>query len=203
MGPIMMGGGGKTPHYKRLMMFVDGTNFLIELAKEVKVDFKADKPPTEALGIASLRLEFSWQRRDIVKIRNYWFSSYQGSEDYHDRLAQELRNNGFEPVLFKKRKGKKEKGVDIGLATEMLVNSFNQNFDVGLLVAGDEDYVGLVKEAKRYGPEIWGAFFTHGLSPKLKVALDDFADIGQCEIRNQTKYESLLDALTNNSQGKA
>jgi hypothetical protein len=34
----------------------------------------------------------------------------------------------------------------------MLVNAFNQNFGMEYLVIGDEDYVGLVHEVKRYGP---------------------------------------------------
>lgn len=81
-----------------------------------------------------------------------------------------------EPVLFKKHKGK-EKGVEIALATEILVNAFNQNYDIGVLVAGDKDYAGLVKEVKRYGPIIHGAFFERGLSEDLTLAVDDFNDI--------------------------
>ena len=76
-------------------------------------------------------------------------------------------------MLFQKI-GSKEKGVDIGLAKEMLVNAFNQNFDVGWLFAGDEDYVGLVKEVKKYGQIINGSFFNQGLSPELEVAFDEF-----------------------------
>lgn len=179
---------------KKMMIFVDGTNFLIELAKELEVDFRADKPPVEALGIAECMLEVFWRPRDIMLIRRYWFCSYQGDEQDHDRLAEQLRGNGFEPVLFKKRDGR-EKGVDIALATQMLVNSFNQNFDVGLLVAGDEDYVGLVNEAKKYGPVVSGTFFDHGLSPKLKVACDEFIDIGTSGLFNRTRHAQLVSKL--------
>jgi len=167
---------GRTPYYKRMMIFVDGTNFLVELSKELNVKFRADNPPFKAIALAKSMIDPFFIMPGIVKIRRYWFSSYQGSDQNHDQLAKELRNQGFEPVLFKKRDGR-EKGVDIALAKEMLVNSFNQNFDIGLLIAGDEDYVGLVTEAKRYGPMIEGAFFAHGLSEKLQVALDQFYDI--------------------------
>jgi hypothetical protein len=61
----------------------------------------------------------------------------------------------------------------------MLVNAFNRNFDIGILVAGDEDYVGLVNEVKRYGPRIYGAFFEHGLSPELRLSCDTFLHFRQ------------------------
>ncbi len=33
------------------------------------------------------------------------------------------------------------------------------------------------KEVKRYGPVIWGSFFSHGLSDDLVIAVDKFFDI--------------------------
>ncbi len=125
---------GTTTHYKRMMIFVDGTNFLVELFKELEVDFMADNPPSGALALANAMIDPFFLMHGVVKIRKYWFSSYQGRDQDHDGLAKDLRSNGFEPVLFKKREGR-EKGADIALATEMLVNSFYQNFGVGLLIA--------------------------------------------------------------------
>ncbi len=80
--------------------------------------------------------------------RRYWFASYQGSNDVQKRINETLRQMDFEPVLFKKRIGRK-KGVDIALTMNILTNAFNQNYDIGILFAGDEDYVELVKEVKR------------------------------------------------------
>ena len=59
----------------------------------------------------------------------------------------------------------------------MLVNAFNQNFEIGMLIAGDEDYVELVHEVKRYGAIIRGAFINRGLSDKLKIAFDQYYDL--------------------------
>ena len=112
----------------------------------------------------------------------------KGGDNYHEQLCGELRGLKFEPVLFKRRKGR-EKGVDIALTKEVLVNAFNQNFDIGCLLAGDEDYVGLVNEAKRYGPVLMGAFFSsQGLSPTLRLAFDDFRDLD----RHQPTTEQYL-----------
>lgn len=161
----------------RWMAFIDGTNFLCHLSEELNIKFRADKPPPESIIAANALITHLCNRKlGYGKIRRYWFASYKGNEEYHRLLIQELRKNDFEPVLFKKRE-EREKGVDLALAKEMLVNSFNQNFDIGILIAGDEDYVGLVKEVKRYGPIIRGAFFNHGLSDKLKMVFDDYYDI--------------------------
>lgn len=172
----IISGGGQTPYYKKVMGFIDGSNLLIELSKELGIDFRADKPPLPALSIALLLINHLFNADGKIPIRKYWFASYQGSEKDHMTYAKELRRLTFEPVLFKKHKGK-EKGVDIALATEMLVNAFNQNYDIGVLVAGDKDYAGLVKEVKRYGPIIHGAFFERGLSEDLALAVDNFSDI--------------------------
>ena len=173
---MIIGGSGRTPYYSKVMGFIDGSNLLIELSKELDIDFRADKPPLPALKIAKLLIDFLFRSQEKIPIRKYWFASYQGSDEDHIRYAKELRQLTFEPVLFKKHEGK-EKGVDIALATEMLVNAFNQNYDIGILVAGDKDYAGLVKEVKRYGPIIHGAFLERGLSEDLALAVDDFNDI--------------------------
>ena len=173
---IYGGGGGRTPHYEKVMGFIDGSNFLIELSRELNIDFRADKPPLPTLSIGALLTNRFFNQDGRIPIRKYWFASYQGSEIDFKNYAMKLKEHHFEPILFKKHQGK-EKGVDIALATEMLVNAFNQNYDIGIIVAGDKDYAGLVKEVKRYGPKIFGTFFKHGLSDDLAIAVDEFSDI--------------------------
>ena len=46
--------------------------------------------------------------------------------------------------------------------------------DIAILVAGDEDYVNLVQDVKRYGVRITGSFFKHGTSPLLRLSVDYF-----------------------------
>ena len=51
--------------HKRMMIFVDGSNFLIEFAKELGVNFRADKPPAEAIEAANWLfrpMSNSWNR---------------------------------------------------------------------------------------------------------------------------------------------
>ena len=112
----------------------------------------------------------------IVKtdlIRTYWFASYQGNDELKLKLSEEIRTINCDPQLYPLR-NKREKGVDIALTMSMLTNAFNQNYEVGLLIAGDEDYLELVNEVKRYGIIMWGSYFKEGLSNRLKLAFDGF-----------------------------
>lgn len=175
------------PFFGRIMVFVDGTNFLCRLEDCInkqkkpreKITIKADKMEENALNYASSLISKNTPSgRSYNLIRRYWFSSFKGSEEIQKQIANRLRKNDFEPVLFRKRNDR-EKGVDIALTMSMLTNAFNQNYDIGILFAGDEDYVELVKEVKRYGQQIYGRFFDleFGLSEELKLTFDHFSTI--------------------------
>lgn len=163
---------------KRVMVFVDGTNFLRGIGRELGTNkLRADNPSDAALKVADSYINgtspifASISKHDYI--RRYWFASYKGGDEVYMRLSEALRGLYFEPVLFKMR-GEREKGVDIALTMSMLTNAFNQNYDIGILFAGDEDYVELVKEVKRYGQIIAGSYFKEGLSDSLKLAFDYF-----------------------------
>jgi len=163
---------------EKIMVFIDGSNILNQLGKMMDFNVKAEKASKELLIVA----------KDILKIRlgpingyskgkmirKYWFGSYSGSQQDCENYHINLKSLGFEPVLFKKGKTSKEKGVDISLAKEMLVNAFNQNYTIGWVIAGDGDYVPLIQEVKRYGQKLYGAFFSKGLSSELQLSFDKF-----------------------------
>lgn len=208
---IRISSGGKiTPHYTRLMVFVDGTNLLVELFKELSIVQKEEKlaenPPLSSFELAITLIDnatggFLLPSSSFITIRKYWFSSYVGGDEIQTKLRNALRNNGLEPRLFKKDRDKSEKGVDIALTKEMLVNAFNQNFDVALLIAGDEDYVELVNEVKRYGPVVNGAFLERGLSDNLRYALDCFQLI-TIDTANQKSLELLVSKISEEIKGR-
>jgi len=164
---------GISPHYKRLMTFIDGSNLLIQLSKLIDIEFRAEKPPFSALHLSSFILKQLPCESGFIKIRQYWFASYKGDDSFKLKYCKELRKFHFEPMLFKKKNGK-EKGVDISLTMNVLTNAFNRNYDIAYIIAGDEDYLGLVREAKRYGTLIHGAFFNEGLSEGLELEFDNF-----------------------------
>ena len=128
--------------------------------------------------------------RGSTIIRRYWISSFTGDETYEFELKDQLRKREFEPLLFKKD-GNKEKGVDMAIAMKMLTNAFNQNYDIGVLIAGDKDYLELVEEVKRYGPRIFGLFPSDGLNRELSIAVDYFLEIRDDAFKSQTMRSSI------------
>jgi hypothetical protein len=64
--------------------------------------------------------------------------------------------------------------VNIALTKEFLVNAFYHNFDIGVLVSGDDNYVDLVNEVKRWGLRIHGSFFKDAARESFRDAFDSF-----------------------------
>jgi len=52
-----------------------------------------------------------------------------------------------------------EKGVDVQLATDMITHAFKSNYDVAILVAGDNDFVGAIQAVKDNGKHVEVALF--------------------------------------------
>ena len=66
-----------------------------------------------------------------------------------------------------------EKGVDIQLATDMITHSFKNNYDVAVLVAGDNDFVGAIQAVKDNGKNVEVALFgKERTSYRLRMVAD-------------------------------
>lgn len=187
-----------SPTLDSSMIFVDGSNLLIELGTVLKIHVRAERPEEDELSMAtqcithSLSDVFSTHIGAHKVMRKYWFGSIQGSQDDISSIQTFLRSAGYEGVIFSKRKGLPEKGVDLAVAREMLIHGFHRNYKTAILVAGDEDYLGLVQDLKRLGLLVAGLFFDGAaMSPKLKTALDVFAPIKHPIAVNSTLANSL------------
>jgi len=70
---------------------------------------------------------------------------------------------------------KREKGIDVMMAVDMLDLSVIQNkCDVCILISGDADFVPVARIIKDNGKEIYSAFLTKGYSYELRDKLDFF-----------------------------
>jgi hypothetical protein len=167
------------------MLFIDGTNFLVELFRAFELEFKAESPPPNAARVAYLLLFHSLSKHlgATRGIRHFWFASFTGNDTDKTEYEKRLRANYFTPVIFKKLRAQPEKRVDIALTTALLVNAHQKNFDVAVLVSGDADYLSVVEESKRYSGQIFGCFFEQNINPGLQIAFDRFFpikfDVGQ------------------------
>lgn len=167
------------------MIFIDGSNLLLAMADKLSISVRADQPTDEQIALACRCVSAAIERRvtygnigQLQIIRRYWFGAIQGSPELLEAKKRALRQCGYEARLFHKVKGRGEKGVDLAVAREMLIHGFQKNYSVAILVAGDEDYLGLVDDIKRQGLLVGGTFFdSPALSSRLRVALDHFQPI--------------------------
>lgn len=181
----------------RLMVFVDGSNLLRSTATIINAAIRSDKPTKDAIylcgGLIDVLISQLAGEAHLFGfriIRKYWFGSIHGTDKQFQNLCINLRRRSFEPVIFKKHKGK-EKRVDIAIAREMLINAFNKNYDLALLIAGDEDYVDLVYDLKRLGIRVIGSFYEVGLSDRLRLAVDNFHQLYVWGTANKPYVEAL------------
>ncbi|MBX7096510.1 MAG: NYN domain-containing protein [Myxococcaceae bacterium] len=110
-------------------------------------------------------------------VRWHFYTAVQGALERVDQVRDSLLAFGFDPHVFHKDKGKKSKQVDITLARDFLGHAYKDNYDAAVLIAGDEDFVPLVKEVKALGKQVFVLFFaSQGLSPELRRHADIFID---------------------------
>jgi uncharacterized protein (TIGR00288 family) len=97
------------------------------------------------------------------------------------------------PRVFPRRRSGRSKRVDITLATEMLLHAHRKNYDIAILVGGDEDYVPLVEAVKSEGRRVALWALESGLSSALRKSADHYWNIGELLFReNNTQSFDLM-----------
>lgn len=168
------------PKNSRFMVFVDGENLAIRYKNHISEN-NIDQP-NHVKHEKDVYVWSSYANRhthqNCTLIRSFYYTCAKGDHAKIERLEDELIDCGIsDPRVFKKNTNNRSKRVDITLATDMLSNAYHDNYDVAVLVAGDEDYVPLIQEVKRTGKQVAVWFFENGLSKHLKKESDQFLDI--------------------------
>jgi uncharacterized LabA/DUF88 family protein len=66
----------------------------------------------------------------------------------------------------------RQKGVDSLIAIDMITKAYQGQYDLGILVAGDLDFIEIVKSVKNIGIRVMGAYFPKNINPKLINSFD-------------------------------
>ena len=163
----------------RVMMFVDGENLAIRygslLEGQPPKSHVIYEPDVFAWSLYASRVHGP---RDFI--RRYYYTSAKGDRTIHSAFEARLREVGIEaPHVFPRQRTGRLKRVDITLATDMLTHAYRKNYDVAILVAGDEDYVPLVEAVKAEGRRVAVWFVASGLSDALERASDHYWNLGE------------------------
>ena len=144
----------------RVMIFIDGSNLYHSLKGHFKrTDIEIGKFCQKLLD-----------KRRLIRI--YYYNAVVGRREEPERYQhQQAFFNSVSAIPYcELRLGRLvyinwpaappyEKGIDIMLTTDLLTHSFKNNYDVGILVAGDSDYVGAVQAVKDNGKNMEVALF--------------------------------------------
>ena len=159
---------------ERVMIFIDGSNLYHSLKNHFgRTDLEIGKFCQKLLG-----------RRQLIRI--YYYNAKVGQKEEPERYKQQQAFfAGVNAIPYTElRLGRLiytnwpsvppyEKGTDVQLATDMITHNFKNNYDVAILVAGDNDYVGAVQAVKDNGKHVEIALFgKQGTSRQLRAAAD-------------------------------
>jgi len=163
------------------MIFIDGSN----LYHSLKAHFKRTDLD---MGKFSNKL---LDKRRLLRV--YYYNARVGRreepERYHDQ--QKFFNSVTAIPYCELRLGRLvyhnwpnsppyEKGVDILLATDMIAHAYKDNYDVAIVVAGDNDYVPAIQAVKDKGKNVEVALFgKESTSVRLREVADKVVDINK------------------------
>lgn len=145
---------------ERVMVFIDGSNLYHSLKHHFKrTDLDLGKFCDKLLD-----------KRRLIRI--YYYNARVGLKEEPERYREQQKffNSVMAIPYCELRLGRLvytnwpsgppyEKGVDILLATDMITHSFKNNYDVAILVAGDNDFVGAIQAVKDNGKHMEVALF--------------------------------------------
>ena len=158
----------------KVMVFIDGSNLYHSLKNYFsRTDIDIHKFSRKLLG-----------RRQLIRI--YYYNARVGQKEEPERYRQqEAFFAGVNAIPYSElRLGRLvytnwpsvppyEKGIDIQLAIDMITHSYKNNYDVAVLVAGDNDYVGAIQAVKDNGKHVEVALFgKSGTSRQLRAVAD-------------------------------
>ena len=186
------------PNLGRMMVFVDGENLVLRFQAMLNEGRKI----REDANIKHEKDIYVWSPYFTVKpglnqvIRAYYYTYAFGDEARLRHIKDQIKSmqsgqyqehgahsaigkliNQLYPIVFKKERGKKAKGVDIQLTVDILSNVYKDNVDSIYLVSGDGDYKPVLEEAIRHGKHVFVAALSNGLNQELKYIADRFIDL--------------------------
>jgi len=166
---------------ERIMIFIDGSN----LYHSLKAFFR--RTDIDIGKFANKLLE----KRRLIRV--YYYNARVGLKEEPDRYRDQQKFfNSIEAIPYcELRLGRLvynnwpnsppyEKGVDILMATDMITHSYKNNYDVAIVVAGDNDYVPAIQAVKDNGKNTEVALFgKQSSSLQLRKVTDTVIDINK------------------------
>lgn len=176
---------------ERLGIFIDGSNLHGSIGRITEMDRISGKLGADEVYFLDFKKLLPILNVEFKKIVKVYYARSETPDDLIKRknFYQTLNYIGYKLDLKERQEGRKEKGIDMAIAMEMLILGFNNVYDEAILVAQDADYCQLIKEVQRLGKRIGIADFglQYGLSIKLLNESDFFIDLSKTDLLAKAK----------------
>jgi len=196
--------------YLRASMYVDLSNFIGVLRNilGIREGELRDKEVANNLasGIHSLFVELSHTMLTNIRsirftpFRLYCYGTYKGAEREFFRTFEERLKSlkDVETHLYEIGKGKREKGIDVKLATDMLIHAVWDNYDAAILMSGDADFEPVVRRVRDLGKKVYVYFYSFNTADELKKSSDGLIDIHPGKLAEFLSIKKVVEDLLPN-----
>ena len=164
----------------RVMVFVDGSNLYHSLREDygrTDLDFTSLGPTLCGTDRELVRVYYYNARVDQSKEPQ----RYADQQRFFDRMRRipklEVKLGALVYRNFPKERPI-EKGIDVRIATDMVMHAVRGNYDTAILVSGDTDFTDALQAVKDLGRNVEVALFGTGFSSRrLRDVADDVISI--------------------------
>ncbi len=162
----------------RVMVFVDGENLAIRYGKLLGGVRPVSHVTYEPNVFVWSELLNMADHVTCEVVRCHYYTTVEGDEPKRRTIHERLQELSVQaPHVFHKPRSTSSKQVDVSLTVDMLNHAHRRNYDAAVLVAGDADYIPLVKSVIDSGRRVFLWFVSSGLSPDLRRSVDHFYDL--------------------------
>lgn len=108
--------------------------------------------------------------------QNEYFEQIRAINSFEVRLGRLIQSGNQDEEHLK------QKGVDVLLAVDMVTMAYENHYEFALLLAGDNDFLDVVKVIKNKGKRVFGFYFRDHISKQLlnildaRIAIDNFVN---------------------------
>tara|TARA_X000001036_G_scaffold129186_2_gene122201 strand:- start:943 stop:1596 length:654 start_codon:yes stop_codon:yes gene_type:complete len=156
---------------KKVMIFIDGSNLYHVLLKNCgRSDLKFQDFAKKLTG-SGRKLEKIF----YYNVRQELEGKIKIPEEQKKFLNSLHKIPGFEVKLgiWKEQNGSiVEKGVDVMLATDLVLHAVKNNFDTAIIVSGDGDFFPAIETVKKEGKKVEVAAFESNISKEASDSAD-------------------------------
>ena len=195
---------------KKVMIFIDGSNLYHVLLKNCG---RSD------LMFSSFGKKLAGKDRELKKIFYYNVKQeLQGKIKIPEeqkkflKSLEKIDNLEVKLGIWKEQNGSiVEKGVDVLLATDLVLNSVKNKYDTAIIVSGDGDFFPAIEAVKKEGKRVEVAAFESNISKEASDSADKvikfrksfFNHLWMPKKKNRTNYNQISKKSSNNKNTKS